>query len=170
MSADQQLQVEEPKQSTALVRVHQVEHTVSLPAGMPATNPDLPRVEVTQEQIDFMVGQAGKWLPSLAKYWPVIVMVMGAVGKIGAMIGVAVNPPGIVAVPQPEPVPAIVKPVETPKAKSVPDLQQMIDDAVKRSLEKTRSPEVRAPEPKTSAPPEPKVEKVEPKEPFRFKD
>ncbi len=160
MSQDLQVKPEEPKQSKALVRVHQVEHTVSLPAGMPATNPDVPRVEMTQEQIDFLIhNMPGKWLPAMKKWWPVIIMVIGFAGKMGATIDHAMT-----QLPADPPVNA--KSLELQKAKAAPDLQQMIDDAVKRSLEKTRSPELRA-EPKML--PEPKVEKVDPKEPFEFR-
>lgn len=110
--------------------LHQVENLVSLPVGMPDTDQTQPKVQLTQDQVDFLVNQAGKMLPSLVKWWPVIVLALSAAGTLGAQINKSINPSAT-----PTEVPVMVKPVVQPQvstAKSPDDkAKPPVDDKLK---------------------------------------
>jgi len=96
--------------------VHHVENTVSLPAGVPETDHDAPKVALTQEQVDFLVDQAGKMWPTLKQYWPTIILVCSIIGTAGGMIQKAINPPAPV---QQIPVKVEVKPEQAPAQEKI---------------------------------------------------
>lgn len=138
--------------------VHRIEHTVSLPEGLPRTDENEPSVALTQSQVNYLINHVPSgWIATFKRYWPAILFVMGVCGKIGGMLDRAVGQ-------LPVDPPAIVAPADP--------LQKMIDDAVKKSLDAQprRSADAQIDKrPSAKANSEIAAEPVEPKEPFEFK-
>lgn len=59
--------------------VHSVENLPIAPAGMPATEPDAPKMAVTGKQWQWQGDQAGSPRETLKKYWAFLVFLAGAI-------------------------------------------------------------------------------------------
>jgi hypothetical protein len=110
--------------------LHQAENIVGLPANMPQTEVTAPKVMLTQEQVDFLVRQAGDLFPTIKKYWPMIVIVLAAVGQAGNMIGKAVENKDAV------PVVEVVKPAKslTSDQKTTPIVDTKRLDSIEKDV------------------------------------
>lgn len=59
--------------------IHTIENIPSVPPGMPSTDPTLPKVALDENQLAWALKQPGEIMPTIRKYWALLVFLAGAI-------------------------------------------------------------------------------------------
>lgn len=85
-------------------QIHAVENLPIAPAGMPATEPDAPKMAVTGKQWQWQGDQAGSPRETFKKYWAFLVFLAGAIlaadQTISPLLSSKVEPKTVEVIPR----------------------------------------------------------------------